>query len=68
MSKGARACCNVLCVLQRVAVFGSLLQCAAVCCSALQCIAICCSVLQRQNTLSFNEKVVRIQIYADAIT
>jgi len=35
-----------MCVLQRVAVWCSALQCSAVCCSVLQCVAVCCSVLQ----------------------
>ena len=40
--------CSVLqCVVVRIAVCCSVLQCVAVCCSVLQCITACCSVLQR---------------------
>jgi len=34
------------CMLRRVAVCRSVLQCVAVCCSVLQCVAVYCSVLQ----------------------
>ena len=38
-------CCRC-CVLQCVAVCGSVLQCVVMCSSVLQCVAVCCDVLQ----------------------